>query len=95
MAAGAPGDSGDRIQESHEPRECMACRGTGSVISHLGGIESRVQCPWCGGGGIRVPGLDAQAHWEQHEGEEPGQETTPDRAGEAGSGAASESSEGS
>jgi len=47
----------------HEPRECMPCRGSGQVISNLGGTPSRVTCPWCGGGGVRVPGIDAQAHW--------------------------------
>jgi len=41
----------------------MACRGTGSVISSLGGAPSTVTCPWCGGGGVRVPGRDAQAAW--------------------------------
>jgi hypothetical protein len=41
----------------------MACRGSGKVISHLGGTVSTVMCPWCGGGGVRVPGNDAQASW--------------------------------
>jgi hypothetical protein len=39
----------------------MPCRGTGSVISNLGGEQSKVQCPWCGGGGVRLAGIDAQA----------------------------------
>ncbi|HWW91279.1 MAG TPA: hypothetical protein VNY35_10935 [Solirubrobacteraceae bacterium] len=56
-------DSEDRAESSHEPRECMACRGTGRVISNLGGSPSTVTCPWCGGGGVRVPGIDAQARW--------------------------------
>jgi hypothetical protein len=41
----------------------MACRGTGRVISNLGGTASTVICPWCVGGGVRVPGIDAQARW--------------------------------
>ena len=44
-----------------EPRECMACRGSGRVISNLGGTPSTITCPWCGGSGVRVAGIDAQA----------------------------------
>ena len=39
----------------------MACRGTGRVISNLGGTPSEVACPWCRGSGQRIPGIDAQA----------------------------------
>jgi len=49
--------------EAHERRECMACRGSGSVISNLGGTPSTLDCPWCAGSGERVPGIDAQARW--------------------------------
>ncbi len=41
----------------------MSCRGTGKVISGLGGKPSTVVCPWCGGDGVRHPGVDAQAKW--------------------------------
>ena len=41
----------------------MPCRGTGRVISNLGGEQSTVPCPWCDGGGVRLPGIDAQATW--------------------------------
>jgi hypothetical protein len=41
----------------------MACRGSGKVISNLGGTPSTLTCPWCGGGGERVPGIDAQERW--------------------------------
>ncbi len=41
----------------------MACRGSGRVISNLGGTASEVSCPWCEGSGMRVPGIDAQAGW--------------------------------
>jgi hypothetical protein len=41
----------------------MPCRGTGRVISNLGGEQSTVPCPWCGGGGTRLVGVDAQERW--------------------------------
>jgi DnaJ-class molecular chaperone len=62
-------DDEDRTEASHEPRECMACRGTGQVISNLGGTASNVTCPWCRGGGVRIAGIDAQASWLEAEGE--------------------------
>jgi DnaJ-class molecular chaperone len=40
---------------------CQPCRGTGSVISQLGGHSSQVECPWCEGTGKQLPGHDAQA----------------------------------
>jgi hypothetical protein len=49
----------------------MACRGTGRVISNLGGSPSTVECPWCGGGGLRPAEGDAQAHWGERAAEEP------------------------
>lgn len=39
---------------------CMPCRGTGQLISTLGGEPHPVQCPWCRGSGERIPGIDAQ-----------------------------------
>jgi DnaJ-class molecular chaperone len=44
-----------------EPRECTACRGTGQVISNLGGSPQQVACPWCEGTGRFIAGHDAQA----------------------------------
>jgi hypothetical protein len=41
----------------------MPCRGSGQVISNLGGSPSQVKCPWCAGSGVRVPGIDAQVGW--------------------------------
>jgi hypothetical protein len=41
----------------------MACRGSGKVISNLGGTPSTLTCPWCGGSAQRVPGIDAQQRW--------------------------------
>ena len=40
---------------------CSACRGTGRVISNLGGSPHEVPCPWCDGGGRRLTEHDAQA----------------------------------
>jgi len=42
----------------------MACRGSGQVISNLGGSPSKLTCPWCDGSGEREPGIDAQARWQ-------------------------------
>jgi DnaJ-class molecular chaperone len=41
---------------------CTPCRGTGKVISALGGERHQVTCPWCGGSGRFVRGRDAQEH---------------------------------
>ena len=76
--ASAGGERGDPAPEedgegsSHEPRECMACRGTGQVISNLGGTPNEVACPWCDGTGVRPPDVDAQARWQPHGGDAPG-----------------------
>jgi len=43
------------------PMECAPCRGTGQLISNLGGTPSQVTCPWCEGTGTQIPGHDAQA----------------------------------
>ncbi|HEY2142501.1 MAG TPA: hypothetical protein VGG98_10635 [Solirubrobacteraceae bacterium] len=53
----------DQAEASHGPRECMPCRGSGQVISNLGGTASTVTCPWCEGSGVRRPGVDAQEKW--------------------------------
>ncbi len=54
---------GDSTEASHGPQECMPCRGSGRVISNLGGEASKIACPWCLGEGIRQQGIDAQARW--------------------------------
>jgi DnaJ-class molecular chaperone len=46
--------------EPHDPQRCTACRGTGRVISNLGGESHEVACPWCDGTGRFIPGHDAQ-----------------------------------
>lgn len=61
----------------------MACRGTGRVISNLGGSPSTIECPWCGGEGLRPAEVDAQAHWDER-----GEEQDPAPGAEAASGEA-------
>ncbi len=39
---------------------CRPCRGTGRVLSMLGGQEHELGCPWCAGSGEFVAGRDAQ-----------------------------------
>ena len=45
-----------------EDQICTPCRGTGRLISGLGGEPHEVVCPWCEGAGRRIPGRDAQEH---------------------------------
>jgi DnaJ-class molecular chaperone len=73
-------DSEDRIEASHEPRECMACRGTGRVISNLGGTANSVSCPWCDGRGVRIPEIDAQARWLAEDAEAKPADDSPEPA---------------
>jgi DnaJ-class molecular chaperone len=47
--------------EPYDPQRCTACRGTGQVISGLGGNPQSVPCPWCDGSGRYQQGHDAQA----------------------------------
>jgi DnaJ-class molecular chaperone len=46
--------------EPYDPDRCLACRGTGRVVSNLGGTPHDVPCPWCEGSGRFIPGHDAQ-----------------------------------
>jgi DnaJ-class molecular chaperone len=56
------------------PVPCPPCRGTGRVVSRLGGSASTVICPWCEGTGVLISGHDAQA---RHKGPEPGGDDGP------------------
>jgi DnaJ-class molecular chaperone len=47
--------------DSYDPQRCSPCRGTGSVISALGGTPKPVTCPWCEGSGRFIAEHDAQA----------------------------------
>jgi DnaJ-class molecular chaperone len=65
--ANEAGDSQDDADRSQGPRECMACRGSGQVISNLGGTSTTVACPWCAGAGVRLAEVDAQARWKNEQ----------------------------
>ena len=51
--------------EPPDPARCRPCRGTGLLISNLGGAPSTVPCPWCDGTGHFTLGHDAQAARER------------------------------
>lgn len=44
-----------------DPGRCRPCRGTGQLVSNLGGEPHDVRCPWCEGTGRFTAGHDAQA----------------------------------
>lgn len=58
----AAADTDEQSKGGSDPQErvCMACHGSGKVISNLGGLTKKVTCPWCRGGGERLTGMDAQ-----------------------------------
>jgi hypothetical protein len=56
------------------------CRGTGTLISNLGGSPSTQDCSWCEGTGVFLPDHDAQAARRAAAGEEP---AGPSTAGDA------------
>jgi DnaJ-class molecular chaperone len=61
-------DDGENAAAQDAPaRACMACRGVGEVVSHLGGETKTVTCPWCDGTGVRGAISDAQAKWSSAE----------------------------
>jgi hypothetical protein len=64
----------------------MPCRGTGRVISKLGGETSVVACPWCDGSGVRIAGIDAQARWPRTDGRG-GEQASSGEQAQAGPGA--------
>jgi len=51
-------------EDTRDEKICHPCRGTGTVISGLGGEQRTITCPWCGGNGERDPSRDAQAAGE-------------------------------
>jgi DnaJ-class molecular chaperone len=58
----AAGDEGVASAPADADRAaCTACRGTGRVISNLGGEAHEMACPWCEGGGKFIPEHDSQA----------------------------------
>lgn len=61
----------DQTATDGAPPECSPCRGTGQVISGLGGVQSTIECPWCEGTGHFIPDHDAQAHFRPEGAEAP------------------------
>jgi DnaJ-class molecular chaperone len=51
----------DATTTEPETRACPPCRGTGRIVSRLGGSAKTITCPWCEGSGLVIPGHDAQA----------------------------------
>jgi DnaJ-class molecular chaperone len=64
------------VAGGEERGTCTPCRGTGRLLSALGGHSHEVTCPWCRGSGRFTPGEDAQTH--PAEGPDP--PPTPDAA---------------
>jgi len=59
---GSPSVS-EEVVEPLPPTPCGACRGTGVVLSGLGGEQHELPCPWCEGGGVLLRDHDAQTRW--------------------------------
>jgi DnaJ-class molecular chaperone len=53
----------EQATEPIAPEPCSACRGSGVVVSGLGGESHQLPCPWCDGSGVMLREHDAQAHW--------------------------------
>lgn len=51
-------------QTPPEPIQCSPCRGTGEVISGLGGEPKNQTCPWCEGTGTFIPDHDSQVRFK-------------------------------
>lgn len=83
LTSAAVPENQDSDQSASEPLACMPCRGTGKVISRLGGEPSEVPCPWCGGTGVKPEGeVDAQSHAPRVEPSEEAGEPAGANAGE-------------
>ncbi len=78
---GAP--MADASPSAAEPPPCAPCRGTGRLVSRLGGTAHEVVCPWCAGTGRFTPGRDAQAEPAEAEAAGAGE---PAEAEDAGAG---------
>jgi len=64
----------DPAQPDQDRRACNPCRGSGRVISNLGGERREVTCPWCEGNGEFKPEHDAQEQAPPAPGGEPAPE---------------------
>ena len=52
--------NGEEHQGATSATACRPCRGTGRLISTLGGDSHQVVCPWCRGTGETIPGINSQ-----------------------------------
>lgn len=59
------------LPEDAAPQPCSPCRGTGRLLSGAGGTQHEVSCPWCEGGGVTIPGHDAQSARREDQGAAP------------------------
>lgn len=75
-------DDTDPTEAAHAPQECMPCRGTGQVISNLGGTAAKVTCPWCNGERVRQPDIDAQSKWLHPDGTDAAEADAPEEDAE-------------
>lgn len=50
----------ENAQPDSDRAACTPCRGTGKLISNLGGEAREVSCPWCDGTGQFKAEHDAQ-----------------------------------
>jgi hypothetical protein len=48
------------------------------VVSNLGGTPHQVTCPWCEGGGVRLPAHNAQARGGEDGGDDGDDDGGPD-----------------
>ncbi len=77
--------SADRAPPDAERQTCTPCRGTGKVISNLGGEQRELTCPWCEGSGEFKSGHDAQGDAPQSPESQAGETNTGGaEAGETG-----------
>lgn len=53
-------DGTETPPDEQAPLPCAPCRGTGRIVSRLGGSAATVTCPWCEGTGHVIAGHDAQ-----------------------------------
>jgi hypothetical protein len=70
LVTAEPPDAPDEAGTAPD-QPCPPCRGTGEVISNLGGESKRVSCPWCEGSGRWLPDHDAQARFREPAADQP------------------------
>ena len=69
----------EETPQALDPSPCTVCRGTGTLISNLGGSPSQLPCPWCEGTGTFLPEHDAQAARQRETTTDPSDAPSNDR----------------